>query len=135
MRKVRASRLLNHHALASRVASRVRAVRAERKELHAEQQRQQWVDERREVIASVSHELRTPLTSVVGYSEMLLSGDAGPLNDEQTLMLERVADSGGRLVDLVEELTRATSECLADDLAVDMADAVVDVIRGTSPNR
>lgn len=113
------------------MASRVRAIRAESKRLHAEQQRLEWVNERREVIAWVSHELRTPLTSIVGYSEMLLSGDAGPLNGEQTLMLERVADGGGRLVDLVEELMRATSECIDEDLAVDMADAVVEAIRRT----
>ena len=35
-------------------------------------------------LATVSHELRTPLTSIIGYSEMLLEGLAGALNQEQT---------------------------------------------------
>jgi signal transduction histidine kinase len=130
--RVRASHPVDQNALAPRVASRVRALRAERIQRDAEQQRKEWVHERRELIASVSHELRTPLTSVVGYSEMLLSGDAGALNGEQTMMLERVADSGGRLLEMIEELMRATSECLAEEEAVDMADAVVDVCTVTS---
>ena len=41
-------------------------------------------------LATVSHELRTPLTSVIGYSEMLLEGIAGELNEEQR---DRVADT------------------------------------------
>jgi signal transduction histidine kinase len=119
--------------LGPRVASRLRAVRAERTQRRVEELRQAWIEDRRELIASVSHELRTPLTSVVGYTEMVLGGEAGPLNPEQTQMLERVALNGVRLLELIQELVSATSECLVEGHSVDMADLVVDVIGGGQP--
>ncbi|MEB0161013.1 histidine kinase dimerization/phospho-acceptor domain-containing protein, partial [Pseudomonas sp. AH2 (2023)] len=41
-----------------------------------------------EFISMASHQLRTPLTSVKGYLSMVLEGDAGPLNEMQTKLLE-----------------------------------------------
>ena len=35
-------------------------------------------------MATMSHELRTPLTSVIGYSDMMLGGMTGELNEQQT---------------------------------------------------
>jgi signal transduction histidine kinase len=55
-------------------------------------------------IATVSHELRTPLTSIVGFLEMLLEEDAGPLNDEQRGFLEIVMRSSHRLMRQVGDL-------------------------------
>jgi len=40
-------------------------------------------------LATMSHELRTPLTSVIGYSELLLSGMAGEVNEEQTEYIKK----------------------------------------------
>jgi signal transduction histidine kinase len=84
--------------------------------------------ERNELLASVNHELRTPLTSVVGYSELLLSGDAGELNDEQRSMMERVAVNSTRLLQLIEELVRTTSECLKTNEAVDLGEVMLQVV-------
>ena len=35
------------------------------------------------LLATVTHELRTPLNSIIGFSEVLLHGLAGPLTTEQ----------------------------------------------------
>jgi signal transduction histidine kinase/HAMP domain-containing protein len=55
-------------------------------------------------IATVSHELRTPLTSIVGFLEMLLEEDAGPLSGEQRRFLEIVMRSSQRLMRQVGDL-------------------------------
>lgn len=55
-------------------------------------------------LATVSHELRTPLTSVIGYSEMLLEGIAGDLNDEQRDYLSTIMEKGESLLGLISQL-------------------------------
>ncbi|MGZ4352576.1 MAG: ATP-binding protein [Gaiellaceae bacterium] len=57
-----------------------------------------------EFVATVSHELRTPLTSIIGFLEMLLDEDAGPLTDEQRQYLEIVQRSSQRLMRQVGDL-------------------------------
>ena len=44
------------------------------------QELQQLDEAKSDFISSVSHELRTPLTSIIGYTEMLVDGDAGDLD-------------------------------------------------------
>ncbi len=55
-------------------------------------------------LANVSHELRTPLTSIIGFSELLLMHDTGPLTDAQRDFLETVARNGRHLLQLISEL-------------------------------
>jgi signal transduction histidine kinase len=55
-------------------------------------------------LATVSHELRTPLTSVIGYSEMLLAGLAGDLNEEQKDYLKTILDKGESLLRLISSI-------------------------------
>lgn len=55
-------------------------------------------------VASVSHEIRAPLTSVAAFCEMLLDGDAGPLNNKQLRFLERIAAGSAQLQKIVEDL-------------------------------
>ncbi|MDX6424916.1 MAG: hypothetical protein QOD52_321 [Gaiellaceae bacterium] len=57
-----------------------------------------------EFVALVSHELRTPLTAVQGYTELVLDGTAGELNDEQRSMLMAVDRSSARLFRLINDL-------------------------------
>jgi signal transduction histidine kinase len=52
-------------------------------------------------LATVSHELRTPLTSIIGFSEMLAKGIAGPLNDEQTEYANTILERGEELLRLI----------------------------------
>ncbi len=55
-------------------------------------------------IATVSHELRTPLTSVIGYSEMLLEGLAGEVNEEQAEYIATIMERGKNLLEMISSL-------------------------------
>lgn len=55
-------------------------------------------------LATVSHELRTPLTSIIGYSDMLATGIAGPLNVEQAEFVETIRSKGDHLLALISSL-------------------------------
>jgi PAS domain S-box-containing protein len=57
-----------------------------------------------EFVSLASHQLRTPLTTVSWYSEMLLAGDAGELNDKQKKYLDEVYRGNQRMVVLVNDL-------------------------------
>ena len=49
----------------------------------------------------MSHELRTPLTSIIGYSEMLAEGIAGPLSEEQSEFVKTIHGKGEQLLGLI----------------------------------
>jgi signal transduction histidine kinase len=55
-------------------------------------------------VSTVSHELRTPLTSILGYTDALLDGEAGPLNEEQEEYAQAVQRNARRLHSLVDDL-------------------------------
>ena len=55
-------------------------------------------------LATVSHELRTPLTSIIGYSDMLASGLAGELNEEQQEFVDTIRTKGDHLLALISSL-------------------------------
>jgi signal transduction histidine kinase len=62
---------------------------------------------RQRVLADVSHQLRTPLTVVLGYTELLADGIAGPLTPLQGEYLARVQASGSELLRLIDSLFRS----------------------------
>lgn len=71
-------------------------------------------------ISVASHQLRTPLTSIRWYSEMLLSQDAGPLNDAQKDFMNEIHGGAERLyqtVDLLLGISRVESGKLKMDRA------------------
>jgi signal transduction histidine kinase len=55
-------------------------------------------------LAIMSHELRTPLNAVLGYSELMELGIAGPINDKQREQLGRIRLSSKHLLGLVNQL-------------------------------
>ena len=57
-----------------------------------------------EFVSLVSHELRTPLTSIKGYTELVLDGDAGEIDEEVQEYLGIVYKNADRLVALVNDL-------------------------------
>jgi len=54
-----------------------------------------------EFLASMSHELRTPLNAVIGFSELLIDGIPGEVNEEQKECLEDILTSGRHLLTLI----------------------------------
>ena len=52
-------------------------------------------------LATMSHELRTPLTSIIGYSEMLAEGIAGPLVGDQEEYVRTIHSKGEQLLRLI----------------------------------
>jgi PAS domain S-box-containing protein len=55
-------------------------------------------------LATVSHELRTPLNSIIGFSDLLLQGLAGPLVPEQRKQLGIISSAGRHLLSLVSDV-------------------------------
>ena len=57
-----------------------------------------------EFLASMSHELRTPLNAVIGFSDVLLGGMFGELNERQEEYLGDILSSGRHLLELLNEI-------------------------------
>lgn len=57
-----------------------------------------------EFLARISHELRTPLNVIIGFSELMLDGIPGPINDDQKECLDDILASGRHLLHLIDEV-------------------------------
>jgi signal transduction histidine kinase len=55
-------------------------------------------------VAHVSHELRTPLTAIKGYSELMLVGATGSLEDEQRTFIKTIHHHTDDLVSMINTL-------------------------------
>jgi signal transduction histidine kinase len=55
-------------------------------------------------VSLVSHELRTPMTSIKGYTDLMLKGAVGALNDQQRNFMTVVKSNVDRMADLVSDL-------------------------------
>jgi PAS domain S-box-containing protein len=88
------------------------------------------------LVANVSHELRTPLTSIIGYLELMGTGDE-PLGEEDAGFLEVVRRNVARLQHMVEELLfvgRVDAEGLSlDREEVDVGELARNAIRSVLP--
>jgi signal transduction histidine kinase len=51
-----------------------------------------------EFVTTTSHELRTPLTAIIGYNDLMLDHEFGPVSAEQTNVLQRVRTSALELL-------------------------------------
>jgi signal transduction histidine kinase len=69
----------------------------------------QRLDELKSQFVSIAaHELRSPLTAVVGYVELLLDEDFGPLNPRQREFVQNAQEAGERLLALTGDLLDVT---------------------------
>ena len=58
-----------------------------------------------EFVSIVSHELKLPMTSIKGYSDLMLAGAAGTLNENQSNFLTTIRNNVNRMATLVSDLT------------------------------
>lgn len=95
-----------------------------------------------EFITMASHQLRTPLTSVKGYLSMVLEGDAGKLNKQQTQLLTQSYISAQRMVYLIADLLNLsrlnTGKFVIESTPVSLPEVVqgeIDQLRETAKAR
>lgn len=67
-----------------------------------------------ELIQNLSHELRTPLTFVKGYTELLLTGDLGPLTPDQEEALRVVQERTEGIVKMVSDILDLSTSRMQD---------------------
>ncbi len=76
-----------------------------REDLHQANEELKTLDEMKtNLLSNVSHELRTPLVAVMGYTDMIANGKAGPVTDTQKEYLGISLRNIDRLVTLIENL-------------------------------
>lgn len=57
-----------------------------------------------EFMATMSHELRTPLNAIIGFSDLLLEGLYGTLNQDQLKFMTDISSSASHLLDLINNV-------------------------------
>jgi signal transduction histidine kinase len=57
-----------------------------------------------EFLANMSHELRTPLNAVIGFSEVLIEGMFGEMNEKQLDYVQDIHSSGKHLLSLINDI-------------------------------
>lgn len=85
-----------------------------------------------EFVATVSHELRTPMTSIRGYTDVLLMGAAGAMNENQAHFLNIIKNNTERLNILVNDLLDVSriesGQVTLSPQALDLRELAEDVI-------
>jgi signal transduction histidine kinase len=84
-------------------------------------------------VSFVSHELKTPMTSIKGYSDILIKGAVGPVNETQVKFLNIIESNVDRMTVLVTDLadvSRIEAGRLHLDFgAVSIAEVVGEVVQ------
>jgi two-component system sensor histidine kinase BarA len=88
-------------------------------------------------LATMSHELRTPLTSVIGYTEMMVEGLAGPISPEQHEYLSTILGKADQLLSLITSVLDVASlesgQLALDRSALSLADVVASEVATIQP--
>ena len=78
--------------------------RAENELLRARQDAEKANQAKSHFLTTMSHELRTPLNAIAGYTEILMLGIPGPVNENQMHQLERIEKSERHLLALINDV-------------------------------
>jgi len=88
-------------------------------------------------LAGVSHELRTPLNAIIGFSELLLDGVPGEINEEQREFLADILTNGQHLLNLINDildLSKVEAGKMEFELeAVDLGEAITEAVETIRP--
>lgn len=57
-----------------------------------------------EFLVNMSHELKTPLNAIIGFSEAMINGVYGPINEKHRGYLTDIFNSGKRLLELINNI-------------------------------
>jgi signal transduction histidine kinase/DNA-binding response OmpR family regulator len=55
-------------------------------------------------LANMSHELRTPMNAIIGYTDLMIDGVDGPVNEEQEKSLKKVTNNARHLLQLINDV-------------------------------
>ncbi len=145
-----ARQLTPHLAVAIRNAQLLRNLKASleevtqaREKLHEANEELKTLDEMKtNLLSNVSHELRTPLVAVMGYTDMILNGKVGPINEVQQEYLGISVRNIEKLVTLIENLLdfsrlhRGAEEMVYDTLdLVDCARTSIQIVKPVADSR
>jgi len=103
---MRAARSLDEADTAD-AAERKRAEEARQRVRELEELNRQALEANRlksEFLANMSHELRTPLNAIVGFTELIVDGKAGPVNEQQREFLGYTLASSNHLLQLINDV-------------------------------
>jgi signal transduction histidine kinase/DNA-binding response OmpR family regulator len=114
-----------------------------REKLHEVNEELKTLDEMKtNLLSNVSHELRTPLVAVMGYTDMILNGKVGPINEVQREYLGISLRNIEKLVTLIENLLdfsrlhRGAEEMVYDTLdLVDCARMSIQIVQPVADSR
>ncbi len=112
---------------------REKAARAEREaimqQMAAKQlEKERFLDEFRQMaITNLSHELRTPVTLVLGYIQMIMSGEFGSYDDRMNDPLETI-HSNARRINIIAKRTASLAHRGLDIRPFNLADVVDSVL-------
>ena len=88
-------------------------------------------------LATMSHELRTPLTSVIGYTEMMAEGIAGPITSEQKDYLTTILGKADQLLGLITSVldvsTLESGQLALERAVLSLADVVASEVATFQP--
>jgi signal transduction histidine kinase len=92
-----------------------------------------------EFLANMSHELRTPLNAIIGFSDLLLENEIGPLSATQRDFLESILRNGRHLLGLINsilDLSKVEAGRMSLDLVTtDVRQAITGAVTDTAALR